>query len=276
MAGPMAASEHDDITAVVTCFNYGEFLEEAVQSLLDQEGGPPRVVVVDDGSTDPATLAVLDGLPSGVELIRQANQGLSAARNTGMRGAQTPYLIALDADDRLPPGALRALRGPLDADRGLGFTYGTTRFFGDWEGDMPMPPYDPYRLLYRHTIGPTCLTRRELFDDVGGYDPDFRGYEDWEFWLAALERGWLGRQIPDVTFLYRRHGATMLSGARRQYRHWYRLLRRKHAPLFRQRASFAKESDLGLAGRMVYRFYWGPRPLPARVEHQLYRVLFGA
>ena len=46
---------------------------------------------------------------------------------------------------------------------------------------MKMPPYDPYRLLYRHNVGSAALMRRELFEDVGGYDPAFTGYEDWSF-----------------------------------------------------------------------------------------------
>ncbi len=64
-----------------------------------------------------------------------------------------------------------------------------------------MPGWDPYRLLYRHTIGPTALTRRELFEDLGGYDVDIAraivmGYEDWEFWLHAVARGWHGVKVP--------------------------------------------------------------------------------
>ena len=59
-------SRHSDITVIVTNYNYGTFLEEAVASVLGQEGGPPQVIVVDDGSTDPETLEVLDRLPEGV------------------------------------------------------------------------------------------------------------------------------------------------------------------------------------------------------------------
>src|SRR5258706_15582836 len=84
---------HDAVTVVVTNFNYGRFLEEAVASALGQDGGPPRVLVVDDGSTDPHTLAVLDALPDGVRVHRQANTGVAAARNTGLALADTPYLI---------------------------------------------------------------------------------------------------------------------------------------------------------------------------------------
>jgi GT2 family glycosyltransferase len=153
-------------------------------------------------------------------------------------------------------------------------------FFGDWSGDIVLPDWDPYRLLYRHTIGPTALTRRALFDDIGGWDTEIAkaivmGYEDWEFWLHALARGWHGVKVSEVTFLYRRHGSTMLSGARREYRRWYRALRARHADLYRRRPELARQTDLGLLGRALYRFYWGPRPIPATVEHHLHALLWG-
>jgi len=268
-------SEHADITAVVPCFNYGRWLPEAVASLLAQEGGAPRIVVVDDGSTDPETLRALEALPAGVELIRRDNGGLSAARNTGYAATDTPFVIALDADDVMPSGALRALRRPFEADPRLGFSYGITRIFGEWDGVMAFPPLDPYRLMYRHIIGPCGLTRRELWEDVGGYDPAFRtGYEDWDFWMGAVERGWRGAKVDEVTFLYRRHGDTMVFGARREYRRLYGMLRRKHAALFRRRRQLARESPAGAAERAMYRYFWGPRPVPARVEAATYRLFF--
>jgi glycosyltransferase involved in cell wall biosynthesis len=232
--------------------------------------------VVDDGSSDPQTLTELDRLPPEVNLIRQSNAGLSAARNAGLRAASTPYVIALDADDRLVPTALTVLRGPLDADAQLGFTYGQAQFFGSWEGTLTYPPYDPYRLLYRHTIGSTALMRRELFEDVGGFDPSFTAYEDWEFWVHALAHGWRGRDVGAVTLFYRRHGPTMYAGARARYRMWYRRLREKHSELYGRaaRRRLAAESDLGPIGRTVYRWWWGARPLPARVEVALYAWLW--
>lgn len=269
---------NDDVTVVITCFNYGTFLAESVHSALSQSGGEPRVVVVDDGSTDPWTLAELERLPPQVELVRQANAGVAEARNVGLQRVQTRYALALDADDRLAPGALVRLRGELEAAPELGFSYGVMRFFGAWEGVMSMPPYDPYRLLYRHNIGSAALIRRELFEDVGGYDPSFSGYEDWEFWLHALARGWRGRRVEAVTLYYRRHGATRHSGARPLYRKTFRQLSRKHSTLYQRdgRRRLAAESNLAGAGRLVYRWWWGWRPLPARVELALQSLLWRA
>jgi glycosyltransferase involved in cell wall biosynthesis len=268
-------SRHGDVTIVVTNYNYGHFLEEAVRSVLEQEGGAPHVIVVDDGSTDPTTVDVLDALPEEVRVVRQENSGVAAARNNGLALAETPYLMILDADDRLRPRALNVLRAPLDSDPRLGFTYGITRFFGEWEGELTMPPYDPYKLLYRHTIGTTCLMRRELVDTVGGYDPAFGGYEDWEFWLHALSKGWQGRRVEEVTFEYRRHGSTKLTADRLEYRRWFRSMRAKHADLYARQDELAQQSELTAVGRLVYRWWWGARPVPARIEHALHTLLWG-
>ena len=268
-------SEHQDLTVVIPCFNYGRFLPEALDSVRAQEGGSPQIIVVDDGSTDRETRMTLAGLPSDVRVLHQPNSGRAAARNAGCAAASTSLLLTLDADDLLAKGAVQALKRGLADDPTAGFAYGGMRFFGDWSGDLEMPGWDPYRLLYRHAIGATALTRRDLFRDVGGWDPEIGGYEDWEFWLHALAKGWHGVKVPDVTLLYRRHGDTMLSGDRRQYRRWYRAIRFKHAALYHRAAELAGQSDLGPLGRAVYRYYWGPRPVPASAEAWLYRILWG-
>ncbi|HVW17205.1 MAG TPA: glycosyltransferase family 2 protein, partial [Solirubrobacteraceae bacterium] len=204
-----------DVTAVVTCFNYGEFVGEAVASLLAQDGGAPRVIVVDDGSTEAATHAALDALPDAVEVVRTPNQGVAAARNEGLRRADTPFVLVLDADDRLAAGALADLRAALDAHPAAGFAYGWHRFFGRWAAEVRVPPYDPLKLLDRHLIGVTALMRRELVADTGGFDPAFAALEDWELWLNALEHGWEGVLVPRVALEYRRHERSKLRSDRR-------------------------------------------------------------
>ena len=72
---------------------------------------------------------------------------MAAARNAGAAQAATPLLLMLDADDRLRPGALAALRAPLESEPALGFPYGDSQFFGAWSGRLAFPDYDPYRLL---------------------------------------------------------------------------------------------------------------------------------
>jgi glycosyltransferase involved in cell wall biosynthesis len=248
-----------DVTVVIANYNYGRYLPEAVESAV-REGA--HVVVVDDGSTES-----VPELPQGVELIRQDNQGVARARNTGLARVETQYALVLDADDRLAEGALAGLLAPLEADPKLGYTYGRMRFFGDWEGELRFPPFDPYTLLYRHTIGLSALARRGVFVDTGGFDPAFEQFEDWELWVNALAHGWHGRQVDVVTVEYRRHAGTKREADRELYRRMYRRLRTKHAGLYAD----PPPSRLGSAQRLWQRAFWGHRPIPARIETALQR-----
>jgi glycosyltransferase involved in cell wall biosynthesis len=264
---------NDDITAVIACFNYGRYLREAVDSVLDQGA---KVIVVDDGSSDPETHAALDSLADEVTVTRQENRGVAHARNAGLGEVETRYAIILDADDRLAAGALDALREPLDVNPSLGFSFGTMRFFGAWEGTLDFPDYNPYHLLHRHTIGLSALARRELFEATGGFDPAFEEYEDWELWLNALGHGFRGRKVDAVTLEYRRHeDSSKLIGDRRRYRRHRGALRRKHAALYARAGELAREASVGPVERAIYRWFWGARPVPARLEARVHRHLFG-
>jgi glycosyltransferase involved in cell wall biosynthesis len=267
---------HGDITVVIPCYNHGRYLPEAVDSALRQRGGPPRVIVVDDGSTDEETLEALDALPTEVDVLRQANAGLANARNAAFERSDDELLLMVDADDRLTPNALDTLRPHLEANPNVGYCYGLMRLIGAWSGVVRFPDFDPYILLHRSIAGAQLgLIRRAAWEDVGGFDPEIVGYEDWDFCLSALSHGWRGLQVPQVTHEYRKHERSMQEEKRRYYRRFYRQLRAKHADLFARRGEFARETDLGPMQRLVYRTFWAWRPLPARAEHALYsKVLF--
>lgn len=101
----MSGNSQFDVTVVIPTFNYGQYLARAVESVLSQTISPsPRVVVVDDGSTD-ETPQVAAMLKDRICYLRQENQGVSAARNRGLNEVQTDWIVFLDADDRLLPDA---------------------------------------------------------------------------------------------------------------------------------------------------------------------------
>lgn len=264
----------DLVTVVVSCYNYGRFLPDAVSSLLGQAGGAPRVIVVDDGSTDPHTRQVLTELPDGVDVVRQENQGASVARNTGLHMVETPYALQLDADDRLAPGALRTLVETLEQRPALGYAYGRIEFFGDRTGVLTFPAFDPWRLLFRHIVGPTALMRRQLVSDTGGYDPVFAHYEDWEIWVHALRHGWHGLRVDVPMLEYRKHGSSKFDADRAGFREWYKRLRRKHSVLYDDLGRMAELSSISSTERLFYRYIWGLRPWPARAEQALYSLLW--
>ncbi len=269
-------ARHADITVVIPCFNHGRFLLESVERALGQDGGPPQVIVVDDGSTDEETLRALDEVPGEVEVIRQRNAGVAAARNAGFENSDSELLLMVDADDRLTTDALDVLRPPLEANADVGYCYGLMKLMGTWSGVLRFPDFDPYILLHRSIAGAQLgLVRRRCWEDAGGFDPTIDGYEDWDFSLSALEKGWRGLQIDRVTHEYRKHERSGNEEHRRRYRHVYRQIRAKHAALFARRREFARQTDLGPLHRLAYRTYFAWRPIPAPIEKALYsRVLF--
>src|SRR5829696_8499022 len=94
------------VSVVIPCYNQAHFLGEAIESVLSQSYRHFELIVVDDGSTDETSEVA--SRYEGVRLIRQENQGLSGARNTGIGHSGGEFLVFLDADDRLLLGALEA------------------------------------------------------------------------------------------------------------------------------------------------------------------------
>src|SRR5258708_19685267 len=96
------------VSVIIPCYNGRRFLSQAIDSVLVQTIVPAEIIVVDDGSTDDsAEVAESYGPP--VRVIRQANQGESAARNVGIAAARGDYLLFLDAADLLESQSLEIL-----------------------------------------------------------------------------------------------------------------------------------------------------------------------
>src|SRR5260370_40284788 len=100
------------VAIVIPCYNDQRFLPQALAAIGAEEA--TEVVVVDDGSDDPATLRLLDALAkTQVRVLHQRNAGPAAARMAGVAASQAPYALPLDADDLLGPGSLAALAAAL-------------------------------------------------------------------------------------------------------------------------------------------------------------------
>jgi glycosyltransferase involved in cell wall biosynthesis len=193
------------------------------------------VIVVDDGSTDPHTLSVLDALkrPRTV-ILRRPNGGLSAARNQGISAARGRYICCLDADDRLAPTYLEKAAALLEADLGIGFVYSWVQLFGDENDIWQTEPFDLAELRRRNYISVAAVFRREHWEVVGGFAEDMRdGYEDWEFWLRLAEGGKRGVLIPEALLEHRLHGRTMIYEAREHHESLVTAIQQRHPRLYR-------------------------------------------
>ncbi len=203
---------------VVPCHRYAHLLPEAVASAVAQTYRNLRIVIVDDGSPDDtaavAARLAADHRDRRIDLVRQPNRGLGAARNAGIRATDSPLLLPLDADDRLHERAVERLVATLTAS-GADVATPQGRTFGAEDRPLRTLPATRRRLVRGNCLVYSSLFRRELFDRIGGYATDLRplGYEDWDFWLGALEAGARFVHVDEPLFLYRRHGPTMLAAA---------------------------------------------------------------
>jgi len=200
------------VSVVIPCFNQGSYLQEAVDSVLAQTFQDFEILVVDDGSTDMETVKILEdyGWPK-ARVIRTENQGLSAARNTGIREAQGVYILPLDADDKIGKGYLEDAVRVLDRHPEIGIVYCEASYFGVRGGRWELPEYSLDKILNHNLIFCSALFRKVDWEAVGGYNVNMvYGWEDWDFWLSLIHRGLKVYRIPKIHFYYRLREVSMV------------------------------------------------------------------
>lgn len=233
---PGSAAASIDVSIVVPCFNHGLYIGEAVASARACGGPACELIVVNDGSDDEATLAALDGLRhAGVRVIDQEHSGPAAARNLGIEASRGRYILPLDADNRLrgryPLVGVQA----LDRDGDIAIVYGDCSLFGERTGVRRPGPFDLSRLLRGNYIDTCAVFRREVWEASGGYTTAVDRWEDWDFWLAAAERGFGFHYVREVLFDYRVR-ADSLSASRDSavWRDRRGIIVSRHPDLFRE------------------------------------------
>lgn len=232
------------VAVVIPCFNDGFTLQETTATVLDQE--PCELVVVDDGSDDADTQRILEEMRvAGVRVVHQENQGLSAARMTGVAATKAPYVLPLDADDGLEPGALTVLADALDSHPECAMAWGETRVFGDVQYTIRhgARALDPWRVTLFNGLPYSAMLRREALVEVGGWQLNEGGYEDWDLWMSFAEAGYRGRYVPHIINLYRVHGSRMWREAVGQHERIVQSMRGRHPRLFAQRRANWRRSE---------------------------------
>jgi glycosyltransferase involved in cell wall biosynthesis len=202
------------VSVIIPCYNQACFLVDAIGSVLAQTYRHIEIIVVDDGSQDDTAGVVANYAM--VRYIRQDNQGLSGARNTGTRESRGAYLVFLDADDRLEPDALQLGLNCLHTHPECAFVSGHYRFIDDAGkvlAEHPQPPLedDPYQaMLCGNYIGmhATVMYQRKALDSVGGFNTTLRSCEDYDMYLR-ITRCWPVHRHPFVVAEYRRHESNM-------------------------------------------------------------------
>jgi GT2 family glycosyltransferase/SAM-dependent methyltransferase len=222
------------VGVVITTYNHAHFLGDAIESVLAQSHPAAEIVVVDDGSTDDPR-SVVARYP-GVRLVRQANQGLAAARNTGLAEAKTGNkVIFLDADDRLLPNALAAGLACFAGAPESGFVYGGHRRISvngrplseNYYNAISAEPYCDFlkgNLVGMHAA--VMYDRARLIAN-GGFDPALPRCEDYDVYLRMSRSGAVASH-PVMVAEYRWHGGNT-SANHREMLHWSLRVHRRQA-----------------------------------------------
>ncbi|MBQ8464664.1 MAG: glycosyltransferase [Alphaproteobacteria bacterium] len=195
------------VSIVIPCYNHGKFVDETVQSCLKQTYQDIEIIIVNDGSTDEYTNTLLkDYQRPKTKVITTQNQGLPAARNTGIREAVGEYILPLDADDKIAPTYIEKAVNVIEKNKKIGIVYADAEFFGAQSGRWKLPEYKLSKQLAGNCIFCSSLFRKSDWEKVGGYKKEMKyGLEDYEFWLSLIERGCEVYKIPEVLFYYRQH-----------------------------------------------------------------------
>lgn len=214
----MASTVIPKVTVIVPTYNRAHCISRAIDSVLGQTFTDYELLVVDDGSTD-NTEQVLARYGEQVTLIRQANQGASAARNRGISHARGEFVAFLDSDDEWRPEKLARQVAWLEAQPDVGFVSCLGDCFLEkgrrGECDSPPPPHytllaaaDAYRqfLMFLVTPFPQNMSRymfRSLaLQRAGGFDLSLHGSEDWEIFLHVLQLGYRFDFVPELLVTY--------------------------------------------------------------------------
>lgn len=204
-----------DVSVIIPLYNLGMYLPEALNSVRKQTNPNWECIIVNDESTDNSAeiaQSLIDEYNDPrIRLVHQHNKGLSAARNTGIRIAIGEFLVTLDPDDSITPDyfsvAVEALRKHSD----LGWVYPITLQYGAVNRFWSFRAFDPLKLIARNINPCHAMQRKALWDDVGGYNEQMlKGYEDWDYWLSAYEKGWKAERISQIMLLYRKRKSSML------------------------------------------------------------------
>jgi glycosyltransferase involved in cell wall biosynthesis len=198
------------VSIIMPCYNGEAFLAEAVGSVLGQTFRDFELIVVDDGSTD-GSAGILARYGDPVRVMRQANRGVSAARNAGIEAARGNFIAFLDADDTWEPDFLEEMVKGM-ADPQTAIAYCGWQNVGVGEGKPFVPPnYEGAdkmgHLLRFASLWPihAILIRRSLMPAGLPFNPAYPACEDYDLWLriASFHRIQL---VPRVLAYYRKHG----------------------------------------------------------------------
>ena len=202
------------ISVVIPCYNLGQYIEEAITSLLNQTFDDFEIIIVDDGSNDPKTVHLLrENKWPKTRIFHIGNHGVSFARNFGIERSSGEFICCLDADDKYHPAFLEKTIQCFiqDTENQIGIVTSWVQEFGLSKGIWKIRKYDPVSILYQNELHVASLFRKQCWADCGGYSTDIIGHEDWDFWIKIVACNWKWHVCEEILFFYRKRPNSIMS-----------------------------------------------------------------
>lgn len=228
------------LSVVIPFYNRGAFIEETLRSALAARYADTEIIIVNDGSDEPASLEALRRIEAAghpkLRVVTTVNHGAATARNIGATLASGEFLVFLDSDDLIAPDFFRRAVAVLQRYHNVGFVYSWVRFF---DGNSSVWPTwnTEFPFLLGHNMLPIiAVARRKLFLEHGRYRPEVAyNLEDYDSWLRIASSGALGVSIPEMLVQYRIHADSMFQGiGEDQSLYLYDLIVQQHSELYRE------------------------------------------
>ena len=204
------------VSIIIPCYNDAQYIEQAVDSALNQTYPYKEVIVVDDGSNAETKVVLKKLEPKITKLITQENKGQSTARNVGIKEAKGNYILVLDSDDYFESTFCeKAIAVFLENKDVKLVTCESNLLYSDGSTDIYKPKGGAIsNFMYSNAALGTSLFLKEDWQNCGGYDESMRkGFEDWEFFIRLLKNGGITEVINEPLYSYRKRADSTTSKA---------------------------------------------------------------
>lgn len=201
------------ISVIVPCYNQAQYLDECLQSVLDQTYQDWECIIVNDGSPDNTEEIAKKWLERDQRFryIWKENGGLSSARNFGVEKAKGEWILTLDSDDYISNDYLQLAQKKF-SDESIKVIYCEAQKFGIINEKWTLPDFSLLNLAEQNVIFCSAFFKKDDWKIVGGYDENLKvGLEDWDFWISILKSGGNVAKIDSICFYYRTKEYSMLS-----------------------------------------------------------------
>lgn len=194
------------ISIIVPCYNQAQYLDAALQSVIDQTYTHWECIIVNDGSPDHTEKIAMSWVNKDkrFKYYYKQNEGLAKARNYGISKSNGQFILPLDSDNQLIQDFIQEAITVFEKNQDVGVVYGDAEYFGDKNGHWKVEEYDLKSILGANYIDACAVFRKKLWIEVGGYDENMphQGEEDWEFWIALGVLKVKFHHLNKITFRY--------------------------------------------------------------------------